>query len=113
MKRKFVWISIIWLSVLLILPMQVYAADAKATVEAQIDKMLARMKEPSFKEQSHDAKLLVPQGHRVRRAPLPGQLQPGAEEDYLKDGDRLQITESAMVLERLIGQFLYSKASGE
>ena len=40
-------------------------------------------------------------------------LQPGAEEDYLKDGDRLQITESAMVLERLIGQFLYSKASGE
>ena len=57
MKKKFVWISIIWLSVLLILPVQVYAADAKATVEAQIDKMLARMKEPSFKEQSHDAKL--------------------------------------------------------
>ena len=57
MKRKFVWINIIWLSVLLILPMQVYAADAKATVEAQINKMLARMQEPSFKEQSRDAKL--------------------------------------------------------
>lgn len=40
-------------------------------------------------------------------------LQPGAEEEYLKDGDRLQLTESAMVLERLIGQFLYSKASGD
>lgn len=40
-------------------------------------------------------------------------LQPGAEEEYLQDGDILQLTESAMVLERLIGQFLYSKASGE
>lgn len=40
-------------------------------------------------------------------------LQPGAEEEYLKDGDTLEITESAMVLERLIGQFLYSKASEE
>jgi phospholipid/cholesterol/gamma-HCH transport system substrate-binding protein len=40
-------------------------------------------------------------------------LEPGAEDDYLQDGDSLQLTESAMVLERLIGQFLYSKASGE
>ena len=40
-------------------------------------------------------------------------LEPGAEEENLKDGDRLQLTESAMVLERLIGQFLYNKASGE
>jgi phospholipid/cholesterol/gamma-HCH transport system substrate-binding protein len=40
-------------------------------------------------------------------------LEPGAEDDYLQDGDSLQLTESAIVLERLIGQFLYSKASGE
>jgi phospholipid/cholesterol/gamma-HCH transport system substrate-binding protein len=40
-------------------------------------------------------------------------LEPGAEEEYLEDGDSLQLTESAMVLERLIGQFLYQKASGE
>ncbi|GIX21772.1 MAG: hypothetical protein KatS3mg121_0555 [Gammaproteobacteria bacterium] len=40
-------------------------------------------------------------------------LEPGAEETYLEDGDRLAITESAMVLERLISQFLYSKAAGD
>lgn len=40
-------------------------------------------------------------------------LEPGAEEEYLKDGDNLQLTESAMVLERMIGQFLYNQASGE
>ena len=57
MKRKFVWLNIIWLAVLLILPLQVYAADAKATVEAQIDKMLARMQEASFKELPRDGKL--------------------------------------------------------
>jgi phospholipid transport system substrate-binding protein len=57
MKRKFLYLSIIGLAVLLILPLRVYAADAKTTVETQINKMLARMQEPSFKEQSHDAKL--------------------------------------------------------
>jgi phospholipid/cholesterol/gamma-HCH transport system substrate-binding protein len=40
-------------------------------------------------------------------------LEPGAEDEYLQDGDNLQLTESAVVLERLIGQFLYNKASGE
>jgi phospholipid/cholesterol/gamma-HCH transport system substrate-binding protein len=40
-------------------------------------------------------------------------LETGAEEQYLKEGDRISLTESAIVLERLIGQFLYSKASGE
>lgn len=40
-------------------------------------------------------------------------LGPGAEEEYLKDGDRITITESAVVLERLISQFLYSKAAGD
>lgn len=40
-------------------------------------------------------------------------LEPGAEEEYLSDGDLLEITESAVVLERLISQFLYSKAAGE
>lgn len=57
MKRKLVGLNIICLAVLLLLPLQVYAADAKATVETQINKMLARMQEPSFKEQSRDDKL--------------------------------------------------------
>lgn len=37
-------------------------------------------------------------------------LEAGAEEEFLKNGDRIVITQSAVVLERLIGQFLYSKA---
>ena len=57
MKRKLLGLNIIGLVFLLLLPLQVYAADAKATVETQINKMLARMQEPSFKEQSRDTKL--------------------------------------------------------
>ena len=37
-------------------------------------------------------------------------LDAGGEEQKLKDGDRIQITQSAVVLERLIGQFLFNKA---
>lgn len=33
-------------------------------------------------------------------------VTPGAEEDFLKQGDRLEFTQSALVLEELIGQFL-------
>jgi phospholipid/cholesterol/gamma-HCH transport system substrate-binding protein len=37
-------------------------------------------------------------------------LEPGAEEDYLASGSEVDITQSALVLEQIIGQFLYSKA---
>jgi phospholipid/cholesterol/gamma-HCH transport system substrate-binding protein len=37
-------------------------------------------------------------------------LEPGAEEEYLKEGDAIDLTQSALVLEQIIGQFLYSKA---
>lgn len=37
-------------------------------------------------------------------------LEPGAEDDYLTSGSELDITQSALVLEQIIGQFLYSKA---
>ncbi|HXH04149.1 MAG TPA: outer membrane lipid asymmetry maintenance protein MlaD [Candidatus Competibacteraceae bacterium] len=33
-------------------------------------------------------------------------LEPGGAEDYLRDGDSIKLTQSALVLERLIGQFL-------
>lgn len=39
-------------------------------------------------------------------------LEPGAEDEFLQNGDMLRLTESAMILERLIGQFLYNQASG-
>lgn len=38
-------------------------------------------------------------------------LDPGADVDMLKANDVLQITQSAIVLEKLIGQFLFDKAS--
>lgn len=40
-------------------------------------------------------------------------LEPGAEEDYLKAGDVVDLTQSALVLEQIIGQFLFSKSDDE
>lgn len=37
-------------------------------------------------------------------------FEPGAEEDYLKDGDVIDLTQSALVLEQIIGQFLFSQS---
>jgi phospholipid/cholesterol/gamma-HCH transport system substrate-binding protein len=37
-------------------------------------------------------------------------LDAGGDEKKLAEGDRVSITQSAIVLERLIGQFLFSKA---
>jgi len=38
-------------------------------------------------------------------------LEPGGAEQNLKPGDQIRMTQSAVVLENLIGQFLYSKAA--
>lgn len=38
-------------------------------------------------------------------------LEAGGDEEALKDGDRIQQTQDAVVLEKMISQFLYSKAS--
>lgn len=35
----------------------------------------------------------------------------GADEQILADGDRIRLTQSAIVLEKVIGQFLYGKAA--
>ncbi len=40
-------------------------------------------------------------------------LEPGGEERYLTDGSELMITQSALVLERLIGQFLFNAGDDE
>jgi len=40
-------------------------------------------------------------------------LSPGAEMDNLQNGDTIELTQSAIVLEKLIGQFLYSKAADD
>lgn len=38
-------------------------------------------------------------------------LDGGGEDKMLKDGDQLKLTQSAMVLERMISRFLYGKAA--
>ncbi|MBU6421189.1 MAG: outer membrane lipid asymmetry maintenance protein MlaD [Gammaproteobacteria bacterium] len=38
-------------------------------------------------------------------------LSPGASETFLKNGAKIQQTQSAIILENLIGQFLFNKAS--
>ena len=40
-------------------------------------------------------------------------LEAGGDEKKLGEGDRIPITQSAVVLERLIGQFLFSKAQDD
>lgn len=40
-------------------------------------------------------------------------LEPGGDEEYLKQGDMIDLTQPALVLEQVIGQFLFSKASEE
>jgi phospholipid/cholesterol/gamma-HCH transport system substrate-binding protein len=40
-------------------------------------------------------------------------LEPGGEIKVLKDGDKLSLSQSAVVLEQVLGQFLFSKASGD
>jgi len=37
-------------------------------------------------------------------------LEPGGSEINLVDGDRIQLTQSALVMEQVVGQFLYSAA---
>ena len=39
-------------------------------------------------------------------------LDPGAEEDFLEEGAEITLTQSALVLERLIGQVLFSRSGG-
>ncbi|MDH3638423.1 MAG: outer membrane lipid asymmetry maintenance protein MlaD [Gammaproteobacteria bacterium] len=39
-------------------------------------------------------------------------LDPGGEETFLANGDRIEITQSAVVLEHLIGQLLFNRAEG-
>ena len=40
-------------------------------------------------------------------------LEAGGDDKKLAEGDRITLTQSALVLERLIGQFLFSKAAEE
>jgi phospholipid/cholesterol/gamma-HCH transport system substrate-binding protein len=41
------------------------------------------------------------------------ELQPGGEDTILKSGDHIAYTESAVILERLIGQLVYGVTKGD
>lgn len=38
-------------------------------------------------------------------------LEPGGADTYYKDGDSIKLTQSALVMEQMIGRFLFQKAS--
>lgn len=40
-------------------------------------------------------------------------LEPGGSDDYLKKGGEIEITQSAIILEKAIGQFLFKSAAEE
>jgi phospholipid/cholesterol/gamma-HCH transport system substrate-binding protein len=40
-------------------------------------------------------------------------LEAGGDDHFLKEGDRISKTQDAVVLEKLISQFLYNKATEE
>lgn len=40
-------------------------------------------------------------------------LEPGGSETFLSKGDQIQITSDAVVLEQIIGQFMYNQAAGD
>ncbi len=40
-------------------------------------------------------------------------MEPGGDDEVLKDGDEITITQSALVLEDLIGKFMFNKADEE
>lgn len=40
-------------------------------------------------------------------------LQPGAETEFLKEGDEISFTQSAVVLENLVSKYLFNKAGEE
>jgi len=41
------------------------------------------------------------------------ELQPGADDQILKSGDQITFTQPAVILEKLIGQFLYGVGKGD
>lgn len=40
-------------------------------------------------------------------------LEPGGADDFLENGDRIRLTQSALVIEQLIGRFLVSMSEGK
>jgi len=76
--------------------------DFRATVEMNLD--------PGLKLPTDTSAQIVTAGVLGDRYI---ELQPGAEEKVLKSGDRISMTQSAVILERLIGQLVYGVTKGD
>ncbi len=89
---------------------------------------IGRVAAVEFNDKSYEAVAVLAIDKRYKRIPtdttaniytagLLGEqyvsLEPGGEETFLKNGDEITLTQSAVVLEQVIGQFLYSRASEE
>jgi phospholipid/cholesterol/gamma-HCH transport system substrate-binding protein len=88
---------------------------------------IGRVSEISFDQQSYEAvvemrikpaykRLPVDTSASILTSGLLGEqfigLTPGGAEEFLKEGDELELTQSAIVLEQVISRFLFNKAEG-
>ena len=87
--------------------------------------VVGRVKEIRFDDKSFQAKVVLAldtqyqfpkdSSLKILTSGLLGEqyigIEAGADTENLKDGDRLQATQSAVVLENLISRFLYDKAA--
>jgi phospholipid/cholesterol/gamma-HCH transport system substrate-binding protein len=87
--------------------------------------VVGRVKEIRFDDKSFQAKVVLSldtqyqfptdSSLKILTSGLLGEqyigIEAGADTENLKDGDRLQATQSAVVLENLISRFLYDKAA--
>jgi phospholipid/cholesterol/gamma-HCH transport system substrate-binding protein len=88
--------------------------------------LIGRVSNIGFDEQTYQAvvtlkienqyqKLPVDTSASIFTAGLLGEqyvsLEPGGAETYFKEGDRIKQTQSALVMEQLIGRFLFQKAA--
>ena len=89
---------------------------------------IGRVKEVSFDSETYEALVtlsILPEYNRlptdtsasILTAGLLGEqyvgLEAGGEEEYLTQGGVITLTQSAVILEQLIGQFMFDKAAGD
>ncbi|HHM04847.1 MAG TPA: outer membrane lipid asymmetry maintenance protein MlaD [Gammaproteobacteria bacterium] len=87
---------------------------------------VGRVTDITYDDESYEAVVTLNVSQRYRRIPadssasiftsgLLGEqyvgIEPGGEERYLKDGDRIRLSQSALILEQVIGRVLFSKAA--
>jgi len=87
--------------------------------------VVGRVRQIQFDDQQYQAKVIIDLDTRyefpkdtsakILTSGLLGDnyigLEPGAEDEFLKPSDRIRMTQSAVVLENLISQFLYNRPS--